>query len=466
MSGHILLTTAGLTGLLYSSVELGRRLVVAGHRVTYAGPVSARCLAETHGLDFVAMDPGRYDRFLESDARVGTLARLSNLSGRRRQAVESMALNGWLATVRDLEPDLLLIDGEMHEHIIAVSSSGVPIALLNSFASIWRRPGLPPPHRRVRPGVGWKGTRLGIWVLWRELRFRKWRRAALQSIRRIGCDRLSILRLLAQRADFDLHRETDSSQWLIPFTYRRFPVLSLHALEFEFLHRPPDHVHYIGPMVLESRNDRPMTDAASAELDAVIEQRKSNEQRRLIYAGFGSVFSTELDLLRRLIATVAERPDWALVMSLSDRIAPEVLGELPERVHTCAWLPQVRILEHADVAVVHGGINSIDECVLGGVPMLVYCGFETDMAGNTARVVHHGLGIEGDRHRDSTAIIGGRIGQLLSERRFRDSLRQLQDSYARYARERVAERVVASLLTGGPASLGPDSSSSRRGRSS
>jgi len=270
MSGHILLTTAGLSGLLYSSVELGRRLAAARHRVTYAGPASARELVESRGLGFLALDPNRYGRFLEADARRGTLSPISNLSRRREQAAESVAVGGWIQAVRDLEPDLLLIDGEMHEHIIAASATGVPIVLLNTFASIWRRPGLPPPHHMVRPGVGWKGNRIGVSMLWLALRLRKSMRAASQRARRVGCDRLSILHHLARQAGFDLRRETDYSQWLIPFTYRRLPVLSLHALEFEFPHRPPERVHYVGPMVLASRIDRPLDGDEGARLGAVL----------------------------------------------------------------------------------------------------------------------------------------------------------------------------------------------------
>ena len=75
------------------------------------------------------------------------------------------------------------------------------------------------------------------------------------------------------------------------------------------------------------------------------------------------------------------------------------LGRLPEGAHAFPWVPQLDVLRHADGCVTHGGINTLDECVLNLVPMLVYCGFETDMAGNTGRVVHHGIGLAGDRDR-------------------------------------------------------------------
>jgi len=124
------------------------------------------------------------------------------------------------------------------------------------------------------------------------------------------------------------------------------------------------------------------------------------------------------------------------------------LGPLPARVHTFPWVPQVHVLRHADVAVTHGGVSTIDECVLSGVPTLVYCGWETDMAGTTARVVHHGIGIAGNRQRDRTTDIRAHVDRLLVEPGFRERVRRLQGLYAAYAENRVAERAVDALLEG------------------
>ena len=441
----ILCLTSDLSGMLYTGVELARRLAGAGHHLTYASFDGARRTVVNHGLEFVPLPANRYDAFLEADARHDALQRLRHLKSRRATAVESLAVSTLIHTVRRVDPDLILIDGEMHEHVIAASASGVPMVLLNTFVSIWRRPGLPPPHCLVRPGVGWQGSRIGIWLLWRALRLRKRRIALSQMARRVGCDRLSLLRLLARDNGFDYRRETDASQWLIPFTYERLPVLSLHAEEFEFPHRPPVRVHYVGPMLLEERSDERTTDAVRAELETIFERRRKGDGA-LIYAGFGSFLSTDLDFLRRLLAAVAKRDDWSLVLSLGGRVERADLGRLPERAHAFTWLPQVEVLRHSDVALTHGGINTIDECVLCGVPMLVYCGFETDMAGNTARVVHHGIGLAGDRQRDSPRAIRQRIDRLLSEARFATEVQRLQARYATYAEDRVAERTVESLL--------------------
>ena len=259
---RILCTTGGLRGLLYSSLELCRRLVADGHDVSYASDPSVRGIVEAHGIDFQEIENDALASFLAEDRRRPWLQRQSDVDARRRTAVDALGIESFDALLDDLDSDLVLIDGEMHEHVIAAAthSSKPRVALLNTFVSIWKRPGLPPPHHRAVPGRGWKGTRLGMELLWLELRWRKWARRQRLWLRDLGCDRVSLLRSLARRREFAFREQVDFGQWLMPLTYRRLPCLTLHARETELPHEPPEHVRYVGPMIAR---ERPETKPAS-----------------------------------------------------------------------------------------------------------------------------------------------------------------------------------------------------------
>jgi UDP:flavonoid glycosyltransferase YjiC (YdhE family) len=440
----VLCVTNGLPGILYSSLELARRLREAGHRLTYVSFPEAEATVVEHGFEFLAIPRSRYDEFCADDAARGLLSRLVDVGARRRHAARATEAHELVVILQRLGPDLLLIDGEMHEHVIAASVTGVRMALLNTFVSIWRHPGLPPPNRFALPGRGWRGTTLATSLMWLELRLKKLRRSWRHKIVRVGCDRQSVLRELAREAGFDVRDRVDFGQWPIPFTYRGIPVLCLHALEFEFPHEPRPEVHYVGPMVPAARADAG-DEETRRSLEAIFERCRGDDARKLIYAGFGSFFSTDPAFVRRLLDAVSARRDWELVVSLGRRIEADALGRLPDNAHAFAWVPQLEMLRHADVAVTHGGINTIDECVVAGVPMLVYCGHETDMAGNTARVVYHELGIAGDRGDDADTI-RTHLDNLLSTPELAAGIDELRRRYAKYTRERVAEDVVAGLL--------------------
>ncbi|MEM9555248.1 MAG: glycosyltransferase [Acidobacteriota bacterium] len=457
---RLLIVTDGLRSVVYPAVELGRRLAAAGHAVTIAGPSSARDPAERLGLAYRPLAPSRLPDFAVRDARRGLLDRLRHLGARRADALESLATDDFVATLRAVDPELVLLDGELHAQIVVAlgrfpAASG-RVVLLNSFCAVWRRPGLPPPHRLVRPGIGWRGSRPSIALLWLALRLRKaWRRRA-QGLRRIGCDLASLLHHLARVHGVDLRREIDTGHWLIPWTYRRLPVFSLHSRAFDFPHEPPPQVTYLGPMMLRARGGTP----TDARVEQLLAARRADPSLRLLYAAFGSAFTADRRLLRALVHVVDERPHWRLLISLGGTFEPEELerqlGPLPERVLAARWLPQLRVLRRADVAIVHGGINTIDECVLHGVPMLVYCGFETDMAGNAMRVEHWSLGLVGDPRRDDSAAMRGHLDRLLDppphRSVFRKRVAAMRRHYLADRRERVAERAVARQLADASAS--------------
>jgi UDP:flavonoid glycosyltransferase YjiC (YdhE family) len=70
--------------------------------------------------------------------------------------------------------------------------------------------------------------------------------------------------------------------------------------------------------------------------------------------------------------------------------------------------------------ITHGGMNSITECILAGVPMVVFPGTtQIDQAGNAARVAWHQLGLKGGMMQDSSARIRSYIDHVLADDRYR-----------------------------------------------
>jgi len=441
---RVFCVTADLPGIVGSTTEISRRLSVAGHEVTYCSFEGVRAVAERQGIRFEALEPDEVRKFRNDDARRGALGRLLSIGERRDAGAASLGVDGFADLLHDRCPDLLLIDGELHPHIIVALSAAIPLAVLNSFASIWRVDGLPPAHRRAIPGRGWSGSAAGMSAMWAQLRWRKRARVTGQWVRDLACDPCSLYRQLARRFGVDLRHYADFDQWLMPFTYAGVPALSLHAQEFEFPHQPPPHVTYVGPMVAAAGSIRSVEAATREKLSELYDWRRADAQHRLIYAGFGSFFTAEKSVVERLAEAVASHPNWRLVVSLGGRDA-DLGSRFSERAAVFDWVPQSELLHHADAAVTHGGINTLDECVLNGVPVLVYCGGETDMAGNTSRVVYHGLGIAG-KATDGPEAIGSHLSRLMAPSPFTAAVATMGDAFRRYRDEGVLETAVEALL--------------------
>ena len=130
----------------------------------------------------------------------------------------------------------------------------------------------------------------------------------------------------------------------------------------------------------------------------------------LVYVSFGSFLSVRADVLARVVQALRGLPvRVALAAGSAD---PAVLGEVPDGWLVREFLPQVALLEHATVAVTHGGNNSVTEALTAGVPMLVLP-FSTDQFAGAAAVVDAGVGLALDPNAASSAEIGVAVAELL-----------------------------------------------------
>lgn len=130
----------------------------------------------------------------------------------------------------------------------------------------------------------------------------------------------------------------------------------------------------------------------------------------LVYVSFGSFLSVRADVLARVVQALRGLPvRVALAAGSAD---PAVLGEVPDGWLVREFLPQVALLEHATVAVTHGGNNSVTEALTAGVPMLVLP-FSTDQFAGAAAVVDAGVGLALDPNTASSTEIGVAVAELL-----------------------------------------------------
>ncbi len=280
------------------------------------------------------------------------------------------------------------------------------------------------------------------------MRFRlwKWLRYQRHRITRVGTDQYSVLREVAARLGYPVKRDAARYHWLIPFVYRNLPTLMFNAREIEFPHDPDPMCSYVGPMLNASRRVADAGEdqiAISQALGAVYERRRQGETSALIYCSFGAWHSgDDAGFFRRVIQAVGRRPDWEAVVGLGGRVDPALIGEVPANVHLFEWAPQMEVLAHADVAIHHAGISSINESIVSGVPMVVYPYDYGDTSGAAARVVFHGIGLRGDRVADEVDTIYEMINSVLTEPAYRSNTERMRDAFAEYERNDIAVKTV------------------------
>ena len=422
---RILIISQGRVAMLHATTALAARLVEAGHSVVYASPDQVGSKVSAAGLPYRQLPP-------------------NGLSDHEPE-IEDLGVSDLPMVVDQIEPDLLLIDIELHAHILTCMPLGVPIGLLSPFISIVKRKGLPPLHSSVVPGRGFRGSAPYAEWLWARFRVRKLLRSWLNRFRSAGQDQVSLLRSVAATNGIQWRAEITPWQWLIPFSYRRLPVLSLTASELDFSLDTVSGTRYCGAMIQRQRPGEILSADTRSRLDSLYENRQSGSSSALIVCSLSTFFAADPGFVSRMVEAVASEPTWDLVLTAGDSLGVEALGILPDNVHAFAWIPQMEVLGHADCAVINAG-TSVFECIQEGVPMVVYSLQFNDQNGTAARIAYHGLGIVGDKDRDSGVTIQSHIRRLLRDQTHRQRVEAMRSQLATYDAEDRAVRAVESLI--------------------
>lgn len=91
--------------------------------------------------------------------------------------------------------------------------------------------------------------------------------------------------------------------------------------------------------------------------------------RPLAYLSFGTIFTSDLGLLKRISALLSGA-GWQVVVSLGDP-ARKVAGEWPPHVQVHSFVDQMAVLSRAGLVVTHGGMSSVSEALAHRIPLIV-----------------------------------------------------------------------------------------------
>ncbi|MBQ5330696.1 MAG: hypothetical protein J6F31_05550 [Oscillospiraceae bacterium] len=108
----------------------------------------------------------------------------------------------------------------------------------------------------------------------------------------------------------------------------------------------------------------------------------------IVYISLGSIIS-DRGFCRKCISAFGNKP-FSVILN-TGKVDPSTLGSIPSNIFAYPFVPQVEVLSHADVFLTHCGMNSINEALYAGVPM-VTMPFLNDQITNARRVCEMGLG--------------------------------------------------------------------------
>ncbi|MBM2621886.1 glycosyltransferase [Actinoplanes sp. LDG1-06] len=199
--------------------------------------------------------------------------------------------------------------------------------------------------------------------------------------------------------------------------------------DLEFIH-DGDLNLYVYPAALDYTAARPLDDTWQRLESSVRETDASFslpadfvDGSKIIYFSLGSLGSADVELMRRVIAALAETPHRYIV----SKGPLHAEFELADNMIGAEFLPQTSILPLVDLVITHGGNNTTTEAMHFGKPMIVLPLF-WDQYDNAQRVHETGFGVRLDPYRFTPDEMRGAIDRLLGDSALASRLATVSES--------------------------------------
>jgi UDP:flavonoid glycosyltransferase YjiC (YdhE family) len=216
------------------------------------------------------------------------------------------------------------------------------------------------------------------------------------------------------------------------------PELVLCPQEFDFPQAANNNKrrYYLGASVNLERREAPF---AWDEIDV---------HKPLIYCSLGSqpeACGGAKRFFQTIIEAIAGLPHLQLILTTGAHLSPSDFHPVPSNVFLLNRAPQLQILKKAAVMITHGGLNSIKEAILFGVPFVVFpCIVDQPM--NAARIVYHGLGVKGDMPSLTVEEARTLIERVAKTASFRERAASFRDLFRNLEEAAVGVKIIEALL--------------------
>ncbi|RVX48000.1 MGT family glycosyltransferase [Nonomuraea polychroma] len=222
----------------------------------------------------------------------------------------------------------------------------------------------------------------------------------------------------AFRTEYDrTHRELWSAfnEWCVEQGTEPLPDLT-------FIHEGDLNL-YVYPEILDYTDARPLgpawhrLDSSVRETDEEFALPFQRNDGALIYFSLGSLGSSDVELMQRVIDVLATTPHQYIVSKgpLHEEI------KLADNMWGAEFLPQTKIIPQCDLVITHGGNNTTTEALHFGKPMILLPLF-WDQYDNAQRVDELGYGVKLSTYTFTDEELTGAIARLLGDTELRARL--------------------------------------------
>jgi len=197
-----------------------------------------------------------------------------------------------------------------------------------------------------------------------------------------------------------------------------------------------DSFHFVGPSIL----------AATRE-EADFPWERLDPERTKVYVSLGTLYNKNMDFYRTIFAAFSDHRA-QFIVSVGHLNDIHGLGRFPDNFIVQAHVPQLDLLQSVDLFISHGGMNSVNEGLNYGVPLIIVPQ-QIEQALNGRQVARQGAGVVlADRPpygRLDASLLRRTLDEVLADPMYRTNAERLSRSFF----EAGGYQQAAGLLTTG-----------------
>jgi MGT family glycosyltransferase len=172
----------------------------------------------------------------------------------------------------------------------------------------------------------------------------------------------------------------------------------------------PGHVHFIGPLLPQRRED----------FDPPGWWREIEDDRPVVLVTQGTIATDPLQLMVPAIRTLAGEAALVVVTTggPTDELLAALDGNLPDNVRAVQFIPYAELMPHVDLLITNGGYGTVQHALSFGIPIVV-AGATEDKPEVAARVAWSGAGVRLRTQSPTVEDLAAAIQSVQSDPRYR-----------------------------------------------
>ncbi|MBU3189643.1 glycosyl transferase [Clostridium bowmanii] len=189
----------------------------------------------------------------------------------------------------------------------------------------------------------------------------------------------------------------------IVFTSRKFQI---HSEQFQRA-----RYKFIGPSIIKraEKNNIPL----------------NKLKEKVIYISLGTLFNKSLNFFQICLKAFSD-VDMSIIMSIGKNVNIKDLGTIPDNFLVYQVVPQLDVLKRTNVFITHGGMNSANEAIYYGVPVITIPQF-ADQPAVARRLEELGLGIVIDKKNVSVETLKKALNDVLNNSMYKENMKIMSE---------------------------------------